>query len=179
MRKMLNQPKYNINNKRKSTGVIDGAVKENNPFDEDDVGKRFQLLKQQMEEEEERQVANAGAISPAPQRVAQKVRPGDPAGPASGGTTAAAKKHQKSAQRIPQYDQNGRPIAAEKPWVTTDQLRNKKAQLRGQPQIQKKASQIVLSRPIEEEPATVSYNTKVFNKEITALRNEEEALLKY
>ena len=29
------------------------------------------------------------------------------------------------------------------------------------------------------EPATVSYNTKVFNKEIMALRNEEEALLKY
>ena len=68
---------------------------------------------------------------------------------------------------------NGRPIAPDKAWVTTDQIRNKKAQLRG------KASQIVLSRSIEDEPATVSYNTKVFNREITALRNEEEALLKY
>ena len=122
-----------------------------------------------MDEEEERQVANAVA----PPRVAQKVRPGDPAGPASGGTTGNAKKHLKSAPRIPQYDMNGRPIAPEKPWVTTEQIRNRKAQPRG------KASQIVLSRSIEEEPATVSYNTKVFNKEITALRNEEEALLKY
>ena len=29
------------------------------------------------------------------------------------------------------------------------------------------------------EPTTVSYNTKVFNKEILALRNEEEALLRF
>ena len=31
----------------------------------------------------------------------------------------------------------------------------------------------------EDEPATVSYNTKVFNKEVVALRNEQEALLNY
>ena len=31
----------------------------------------------------------------------------------------------------------------------------------------------------ESEPATVSYNTKVFNKEVVALRNEQEALLNY
>ena len=115
MRKMLNNPKYNVNNKRKSTGGTT-VIQENNPFDEDDVGKRFQLLKQQMDEEEERQVANTVG----PQRVPPKVRPGDPAGPASGGTTVNAKKQQKSAQRIQQYDQNGRPIAPEKPWVTTD-----------------------------------------------------------
>ena len=120
---MLNHPKYNVNNKRKSTG----AIKENNPFDEDDVGKRFQLLKQQMDEEEERQVVNAVG----PHRVPPKVRPGDPAGPASGGTTVNAKKHLKSAPRIPQYDMNGRPIAPEKPWVTTEQIRNKKALPRG------------------------------------------------
>ena len=29
-----------------------------------------------------------------------------------------------------------------------------------------------------EEPTTVSYNAKIFNREISALRNEEEALLK-
>ena len=40
------------------------------------------------------------------------------------------------------------------------------------------ASQINLSRSLEEDPTTVSYNTRVFNKEIMALRNEEEALLK-
>ena len=122
MRKMLNNPKYNVNNKRKST-TTGATVENNNPFDEDDVGKRFQLLKQKMEEEEERQVANPVEKH----RVAQKVRPGDPAGPASGGTNANAKKHLKSAPRIPQYDMNGRPIAPEKPWVTSDQLRNKKS----------------------------------------------------
>jgi len=38
---------------------------------------------------------------------------------------------------------------------------------------------IKLSRSIDQQPVTVSYNTKVFNKEIMALRGEEEALLKY
>ena len=32
---------------------------------------------------------------------------------------------------------------------------------------------------MDDEPVTVSYNTKVFNKEIMALRMEEEALLRY
>lgn len=41
------------------------------------------------------------------------------------------------------------------------------------------SSQITLKRPFDEEPTTVSYNTKVFNKEIQALREEEETLLKY
>ena len=41
------------------------------------------------------------------------------------------------------------------------------------------SNQILLKKSLEEEPATVSYNTKVFNKEIMALREEEEALLKY
>ena len=42
-----------------------------------------------------------------------------------------------------------------------------------------KAGQINLGKSIEEVPTTVSYNTKVFNKEIEALRSEEEALLKF
>ena len=33
--------------------------------------------------------------------------------------------------------------------------------------------------PNTTEPVTVSYNTKVFNREIRALRNEEEALLNF
>ena len=41
------------------------------------------------------------------------------------------------------------------------------------------SSQINLARSAEEKPSTVSYNTKVFNREIVALRNEEEALIKY
>lgn len=41
------------------------------------------------------------------------------------------------------------------------------------------SSMIKLSRSIDQQPVTVSYNTKVFNKEIMALRGEEEALLKY
>jgi len=36
-----------------------------------------------------------------------------------------------------------------------------------------------MTKSIDAEPATVSYNTKVFNREIMALKNEEEALLKY
>ena len=36
-----------------------------------------------------------------------------------------------------------------------------------------------MAKGLDDEPTTVSYNTKVFNKEIMALRNEEEALLRY
>ena len=36
-----------------------------------------------------------------------------------------------------------------------------------------------MAKSIDDEPRTVSYNTKVFNKEIMALREEEEALLKH
>ena len=39
--------------------------------------------------------------------------------------------------------------------------------------------QITMAKSIDDEPRTVSYNTKVFNKEIIALREEEEALLKH
>ena len=45
-----------------------------------------------------------------------------------------------------------------------------------------KASQVVLARRASaermDEVTTVSYNTKIFNREISALRSEEEALLK-
>ena len=38
---------------------------------------------------------------------------------------------------------------------------------------------ITMAKSIEDEPRTVSYNTKVFNREIMALREEEEALLQH
>ena len=49
------------------------------------------------------------------------------------------------------------------------------------PGVNKKAYQINLQNQAGEgeQPATVSYNTKVFNREIMALRNEEEALLRF
>ena len=43
----------------------------------------------------------------------------------------------------------------------------------------KSASKYQINMKDEQEPTTVSYNTKVFNREIMALRKEEEALLRY
>lgn len=36
-----------------------------------------------------------------------------------------------------------------------------------------------MAKSIEDEPRTFSYNTKVFNREIMALREEEEALISH
>ena len=69
MRKMLQKP----------GAPADGA--KNNPFDEDDIGKRFQLLKDQMNVQENESNVNQSALSLATQKVLED----DPAGPVSGG----------------------------------------------------------------------------------------------
>ena len=94
------------------------------------------------------------------------VRPGDPAGPASGGTSSA-KRHVNSTARI--FDKRSNSYATLNP-----------SQL-GQSLLGKASFHVIQRRASAEkmdEPTTVSYNTKIFNREISALRNEEEALLK-
>ena len=42
-----------------------------------------------------------------------------------------------------------------------------------------RSKQLSMAKSIEDEPRTFSYNTKVFNREIMALREEEEALISH
>ena len=140
--------------KKKSTEPLDQGAK-SDPFEEDDVGKRFQLLKAQMnvQENDSQEAINQSALS-----NITDVQPGDPAGPVSGS--------------IQQLKSKTRDLTV---------AYQPKAKVKGRltPTKGGRANQINMTKSIDAEPATVSYNTKVFNREIMALKNEEEALLKY
>ena len=135
-----------------------------NPFDEDDVGKRFALLKQQMNLQENDSTLEFLSIN------SQKFKSSDPAAPASGVFNG-----KKSIARTMQSPYTRRPVGGT---VNSSQV-NLKVNGRRTPTKGGESSQIKLSKSIDQEPVTVSYNTKVFNKEIMALRGEEEVLLKY
>ena len=107
-------------------------------------------------------------------QVTVPMKPGDPAGPASGGNKVPNRIGTISASKTGQYTASHRNISnliAGQPRI--------KPKGRQTPTKGGKSSQINLNRSVDEIPATVSYNTKVFNREIEALRNEEEALLKF
>ena len=151
----------NYENMRKM--LIQGGSKQvtdsSNPFEVDDVGKRFQMLKDQMNVQENESQSNAlgtdedGKFS-IPGSISVELQ--GPAGPASGGNSAIQRKTKKALSALNYSSANAIPIGGNK-----------------------RAYQINLTNQGDAEPTTVSYNTKVFNKEILALRNEEEALLRF
>ena len=103
-------------------------------------------------------------VAVAPNNRYRLVKPGEPAGPASGGTSSAKRYVNNSASK---FDKRSNSFA------TLTQ---------GVQPLLGKASQINMTRRASaermDEATTVSYNTKIFNREISALRSEEEALLK-
>ena len=116
------------------------------------------MLKQQMNVQE-----NDGGLSAnednLPINLSIEIKTAQPAGPASGGNSVPPKTSKKALSSLNHRSVSSLPVT-------------------GKNNVSK-AYQINLRHQVETEPATVSYNTKVFNKEIMALRNEEEALLKF
>ena len=134
------------------------ASDSSNPFEVDDVGKRFQMLKEQMNVQENDSSSNALAMDDdgkysIPGSISVELQ--GPAGPASGGNSVV-RKSKKALSQLNYSSANAIPTGGNK-----------------------RAYQINLTNQGDAEPTTVSYNTKVFNKEILALRNEEEALLRF
>ena len=124
------------------------------------------MLKEQMNVQENDNLSvnndnDDGDSSFLPMDVSVGLKTVEPAGPASGGNSMPSKKSKKALSSLNHNSS-----------VNLLPITNKNNPT--------KAYQINLRHQTEAaEPATVSYNTKVFNKEIMALRNEEEALLKY
>ena len=117
------------------------------------------MLKQKAEDEEER------LVTVGPHRVHQKVRPGEPAGPVSGGAVVPKRTLKTSLE--PYYNRN---TAANK--LFRD-MNEKKTLSSVQITSRLENSRVNLAAKSDEnDPATVSYNTKVFNKEVISLRNE-------